>query len=92
MELLREIDVNLGEIVTVCGAMQLEYYLIIKTTFEEETNNNVLRQCLIGLRNICQIDNIKTVFFSKDTIFLHNLDILKEMIGKIGIDLYLRIN
>ena len=89
---MREIDPNIGEVVTVCGATHLEYYLIIKATFEEETNDHAFRKCLIGLRNICKIDNINTVIFSKDSTFLNSSDILKEIVGQLGIDLYLQIN
>ena len=92
VELLQEIGANIGEVVTVCGAMQIEYYLITKASFEEEVDNNVLRECLVGLRNICKIDNIKKVAFSKNTTLFQSSNMLKEIFRELEIDLYLQIN
>ena len=85
-------NVDIGEVVTLCVAEHLEYYLILKATFEEEHKENILRQCLICLRKNCQIDNVKHVFFSlKDKKLLYNSELIKEIFEDVEINVYLQI-
>ena len=86
--MLKEVEANVGEIVSLCTENDLEYYLIVKSTFEEEAKEFFLKQCLIGLIDICEIDSVNTVFFSKHAKFLLNSSFYKSIFDKKTLQLF----